>query len=140
MTTPLPDKWVRKAIYDRVHNLDVGGKIIPCYDSNAENYDGDHYIIMSTQTNAQDPNKCQDGWRSTIVLEVFTRHKRNHGSRVLADDIINEMLVELEDLNLEPASTMRIHNIRYSTPNDITDKRRNEVVHRKFLRYELEIN
>ncbi len=140
MITPLPDKWVRKAISDRVHNLDVGNKVIPCFDSNAANYKGDHYIIMSTQTNVQTLNKCQDGWRSTILLEVFTRHKLNHGSRVLVDDIINEMLIELEDLNLEPASGLRIDNIGFSTPNDITSKAKGEIVHRKFLRYELLIN
>lgn len=140
MITALPDKWVRKAISDRVHNIDVNGTLIPCYDSKTANYNGNAYIIMSSQTNTQDPNKCQHGWRSTILLEVFTRHKKNHGSRVQADDIIDEMLEELEDLALELASGMRINNKKFSTPSDITSNTNSEVIHRKFLRYELEIN
>lgn len=140
MSTALPDKWVRKAISDRVHNIEVSGKLIPCFDSNAANYNGNNYVIMSTQTNVQQPNKCRDGWRSTIMLEVFTRHEVNHGSRVHADDIVDEMLIELEDLSLESSSGLRISNIRFSTPNDITQKTDSNVIHRKFLRYELLIN
>lgn len=140
MSTPLPDKWVRKAIYDIVHQIEVSDKVIPCFDTNAANYTGDHYVIMSTQTNVEDPNKCGNGWRSTILLEIFTRHRKNTGSRVLAEDIIDEMLVELEEFNLMSESGLRIQDRTISTPNDITQNTQTSVVHRKFLRYELSIN
>lgn len=136
----LPDKWVRKAFFDRIHNLDVGDKTIKCFDTQATAFHGDNYIILGTQTNVETFDKCGNGWRSTILIEVFTRHKKNTGSRVLADDIIQEILTECEDLNLEPASGLRMNTIKRSTPNDITSETRSEIIHRKFLRYELGIN
>lgn len=140
MRTKLPDKWVRKAIFDLINNMSVSGKTIPCFDTNTVNYKGNYYVIMSTQTNVENSNKCKHGWRATILLDVFTRHKKNHGSRVLAEDIVDEIMERLIGFNLDPASEMRIHSINISTPNDISQKIDGEIIHRKFLRYELYIN
>lgn len=140
MSLIFPDKWVRKAISEALDGLIVNTKTIPVFDTNTLEYDGDHYIIMSTQTNTELKDKCSNKWRSSILLEVFTRHRRNTGSRVLADDIINEALTLLNNLQLDTSSNLEILNARIDAPNDITDKRPGNVIHRKFLRYEFTIN
>lgn len=136
----LPDKWVRKALGTILDGLVVSGKTFKCFDTNTLNYIGDTYFILSTQTNTEVKNKCRSGWRSTVLIEVFTRYKKNVGSRVLAEDAIQMVLDGTEDLALDVASNLTINSKSVSTPNDITDKRGAEVIHRKFIRYELFIN
>lgn len=139
-----PDKWIRKAIYDRIHNVDVSTndvvRTIPCFDTRTVDYHGNEYVIMSTQTNVQTHSKCGDGWRSTILLEIFTRHEKNSGSRLIADDIIQEILTETEDLSLDTESQLVIQTMSFTTPNDITIETPTEIIQRKFIRFELLIN
>lgn len=137
MLKNFPDKWIRKAIYDRIHNLDAGGLTLPCFDTTTGTYTGDFYTIMSTQTAEGLKDKCGGGWRSTILIEAFTRTKKNTMSRVAADDILQEVLELMEDFNLDPASGLRVQQIEWSSPNDINDKQFGEIIHRKFLRYEM---
>lgn len=139
MNAVLPDKWVRKAIYDLINNMVVDTKTIPCYDMRATNYDGDAYVILSTQTNNQEFNKCDNGWLSTILLDVFTRYRKNTGSRLLADNIAEAILTNLYGMTLDPASGLTLNNVVITLPNDITDESGKEIIHRKLIRYELSI-
>lgn len=136
----LPDKWVRKAIYDAINNMVVDTKTIPCFDMRATAYSGDEYVILSTQTNDQTDTKCGSGWLSTILLDVFTRYRKNSGNRLLADNIADAIITNLDGLQLDAGSGLVINNIRITFPSDITDEVQGEIIHRKLIRYELEIN
>lgn len=139
MTATLPDKWVRKAIWDAINDMVVDTLTIPCYDMRTTNYSGDAYVILSTQTNEQEFNKCGNGWLSTILLDVFTRYRKNTGSRLLADNIAQAILTALEGLSLDGSSGLTINNVIITLPNDITDESGTEIIHRKLIRYELSI-
>ena len=137
----LPDKYIRKAIFDVLDGIIVNGNTINCYDMRVTGVDiPDHYILMTTQTATVDKNnKCEYFWDSTILLDVFTSYQRqgNPGSRVLVDDIMEEVRDLTNDLVLDGGLT--VINQTQSFPNDITSVTSNEVVHRKFLRLELKI-
>ena len=139
MDKVFPDKWIRKAIFGRLNNLDVNGELIKCYDTRLTSPDiADNYIIMSTQTATVDKNnKCEWFWNSSILLDVFTSYSRsgNPGSRLEVDDIMNLVRQETNDLVLEGG--LSIITQTQSFPNDITSVTDNEVVQRKFLRLEL---
>lgn len=136
----LPDKWVRLAVYTAINNMTVNTETIPCYDTRATNYTGDFYVIMSTQTNEDMPTKCGRGWRHTILLDIFTRYRRNTGSREMADDIAQAVITALDGLALSGAAGIDVMNQRLTAPNDLVTETQNEIVHRKLLRYELIIN
>ena len=139
MNKIFPDKYIRKAIFGRLNNLDVNGELIKCYDTRLTSPDiADNYIIMSTQTATVDKNnKCEWFWNSSILLDVFTSYSRsgNPGSRLGVDDIMNLVRQETNDLVLEGG--LSIITQTQSFPNDITAVTDNEVVQRKFLRLEL---
>lgn len=138
MNAILPDKYVRKAIYTAINNIVVNTKTIPCFDVSATNYTGDNYVIMSTQTNNQDFNKCGNGWDHSTLLDIVTRFRRNTGSRLLADDICQAVLTALEGLTLDGG--LQIYETEITFPSDLTSETENEVVHRKFIRYRFTIN
>ena len=133
----LPDKWVRKRIYDLIDGMVVDTKTIPCYDVSATNYDGDNYVIMSTQTNTDDPNKCGAGLDHSILLDVVTRFPKNTGSRLLADNIVQSIITLMDGFTLDVGSGLVATKIRLTIPNDLTNETDSEIVHRKFLRYEM---
>ena len=135
-----PDKWIRKAFSGVLNGIVAGGKTFPCFDTNTLDYTGDTYYILSTQTAVETKNKCKSGWRSTILIEVFTRYKKNVGSRLLVDEAVEAAIEGLDGIALDPTSELVINAVSISTPNDISDKRGSEVIHRKFIRYELLIN
>lgn len=142
----LPDKWVRKAIKDRIHNIDVDlvGTLntIPCFDSFQSTGKKRYYTLLSTQTNELSKDKCGNGWESSILIDVVTKFSNasNPGSRVMADDIANEILQELEDLNLDPTSNLTISAIDIIFEPDIISFGTTQNVFRKLIRYELTIN
>ena len=64
MTKTYPDKYIRKAIYNKLNGIDVNGNTINCYDTRvvAPDYP-QHYILMSSQLNTVDKNnKCEWFW------------------------------------------------------------------------------
>ena len=137
-----PDKYIRKAISDLLDGITVNGQVIKCYDVRATGVDiNDHYILMSTQTAEVDKNnKCEYFWDSTILLDVFTRYRRqgNTGSRLLVDDIMEAVRELLEDdLTLEGG--LEVINQTMSFPNDLNNITPTEMVFRKFLRLSLKI-
>ena len=139
MIAILPDKWVRKAIFDRINNMVVDTYTFPCYDMRATEYSGDTYVIMSTQSNTPQFNKCGDGWLGTILLDVFTRYPKNSGSRLLADNAANNIITLLDGMTLDVASGLTVNMITVSMPADITASDGDKIVHRKIIRYELSI-
>ena len=142
MILTLPDKWIRKAISDRINNITVNGNVIPCFDSVvSSNIIPDYYVLMSTQTNqVNELTKCGDVWESSILLDIFTRYPStgNTGSRVLADDISDSVRNLVNNLVLEGG--FQVQNQILDFPPDISSETQNENVFRKFIRIELTIN
>ena len=138
----LPDKWIRKAISDRINNIEVDTLTIPCFDTRVSRGNPDHYILMTTQTNTQTNSKCGKGWESSILLDVVTRYQNsgNMGSRLLSDNIANEILTKLENLTLDTLSGLKINNISIDFPNDLSSVTKTELIYRKLIRYELTID
>ena len=135
----LPDKWIRKAVFNAVNGITVNGEVIPCYDLQATNYDGDNYVIMSTQTASQKDSKCGNGWDATILLDCVNRSRKNAGSRLMADDIAQGVIDALDGLQLS-GTAIRISSMRLNAPNDLVTELPSEIITRKLLRYELTIN
>ena len=78
MSLPLPDKYVRKAVYTALTGLNVDGNEIVTYDSNTTGANPLYYILMTTQTNNElDGSKCGRRWFSSILLDIVTRYDRD---------------------------------------------------------------
>lgn len=143
MNKALPDKWIRKAVYDAVNGLVVDDNSIVCYDSRVTGKGYDNYILLSTQSNEVDKtNKCEYLWESQILIEIFTRYKLtgNTGSRLLVDNITDEVRSLTDNLTLDAGSGLTIVRQQQSFPSDLTATTNNEIIYRKFIRIEFLIN
>ena len=67
MDKSLPDKWIRKAVYDAVNNTWYTFTI-PCYDGRVVgNIIPDHFILLTTQTNQTNQiTRSERSWESSI--------------------------------------------------------------------------
>ena len=144
MIKALPDKWVRKAIYDAINNMVVDTNTIPCHDTRVPPNGGkNHYVLMSTQTNDVDKsNKCEDSYESSILLDVVTSYigAGNIGSRLLADNIMDKVRELTNELTLDVSSGLTILRQAQNFPNDIATITPNQNIFRKLMRIELFIN
>jgi len=86
----LPDKWVRKAIFDGLNDSQIDSEVIKVYDYRVPIKKAPKvYILMTSQTSTPDRgNKCVIPYTSIIRLEVVTQFASsgNTGSRLLADN------------------------------------------------------
>lgn len=144
MNKSLPDKWVRKAVFDAINNIVVDTLTIPCFDSEVpEGLEVDHYVLMTTQTNTVDKsNKCEYWYESSILLDIVTSYTGvgNPGSRLLADNIADAVRSATDVLTLDVASGLVVLRQTQSFPNDVVTKTSVENIFRKFIRIELTIN
>ena len=146
MNKSLPDKWVRKAVYDAIDGIVVGGLVIPCYDTHvtydAQKDEPQHYVLMTTQTNdVSKRNKCEWFWESSILIDIITSYAGagNNGSRLLADNIADACRNALQDLTLDVGSGLEVVQETMNFPADISTDSGAEVIFRKFIRLELRI-
>lgn len=123
-------------IRDLVHNIDVGGTLVPCFDVRATNYEGDLYTILSTQTAIQDLNKCGYAWRTTTELQVIERASINKGSRVQVDDVMEAILTAIDGAQPDPASGLVISYRRLDFPGDLHRILDTELIYQKIVRLE----
>jgi hypothetical protein len=141
MNKTLPDKWIRKAISELIDGIIVDGITIPCYDTRVSGPNNpDYYVLMTTQTNEVDKaTKCEWFWESNILLDVVTIYPLpgNPGSRLLADEILEAVKDEMNNLVLDASSGLSIITQTQSYPNDLNLSTESEVVYRKFLNLEL---
>ena len=145
MNKKLPDSFIRKAIFDVFNGTIVDGKTINVYDtrytSNTSELEG--YVLMATQSNTIEYNKCSDFWESDILLEVCTlyRSTSNVGSRLFSDNILEALRLALQpDLDLNFAvSGLTVDNQLMTFPNDLVTNLNNATLFRKFVRLELRI-
>lgn len=143
ITLPLPDKYIRKALYTLLNGITVNTKTINIYDTHITGSNlPQQYILMTTQTNqVSESVKCGDRYESSILLDIVTRFygSGNVGSRLLADDIAEAVRNLLEDkLTLEGGLNVVTQKLDF--PNDLTSVTDNESIFRKFIRIELTIN
>jgi len=146
MNKTLPDKWVRKAVYDAINDIVVSSFVIPCYDThvsyNAQQDEPQHYVLMTTQTNdVEKRNKCEWFYESSILLDIITSFSGagNNGSRLLVDNITDACRNALVDLELDTSSGLEIVTETMNFPADITTDTGAETIFRKFIRLELTI-
>lgn len=133
----MPDKWVRKAIYDAVNGIVVGGETINCYDRRA-GVDNPKaaVLIMDQQNEVVKDTKCDYRWRHTVLLECYDRQPDtgNAGSRVLVDDVLNAVKDAILNLTLDVGASLTIIGETLTFPGDLTMSNGTEIVNRKFLR------
>lgn len=144
MIKPLPDKYIRKAVFDAVNNLVVDTLTIPAFDSRVSgNVIPDHFILMTTQTSqVNQMTKCGDVWESSILIDVVTTYdgSGNTGSRLLSENILDAVRSATNNLVLDVSSGLVIQKQTQDFPNDIVTITENENIFRKLMRLELTIN
>ena len=142
MISTNPDKYIRKAIFDLLNDIEVSGKTIKCFDSRiTANAKLLNYILLTAQTKTiEKANKCEYRWNTSVLIEIFTKasSQGNTGSRVLLNDIeqaVNDLLLpQITVDNFEVVT----QNIAFSTQLEtITDT---ENIFRSFLTLELTLN
>mgnify|MGYP003648148018 CR=1 FL=1 len=149
MNKQLPDKWIRKAIYKAINNIAVLNEVtnqtieIPCFDTRVPtNNEKHHYVLMTSQTNnVNKANKCEYIWESSITLDVITYFigAGNTGSRLLADNILDEIRLLTNNISLEASSGLKVFSQIQSFPNDLATITKNENIFRKFIKIDLVI-
>tara|TARA_R110000851_G_scaffold22356_1_gene66164 strand:- start:2450 stop:2884 length:435 start_codon:yes stop_codon:yes gene_type:complete len=144
MIKQLPDKYIRKAVFDAINNIVVDTLTIPAYDSRVSgNVIPQHFILMTTQTNqVNQMTKCGDVWESSILIDIVTTYdgSGNTGSRLLSDNILDAVRNATNNLVLDVASGLVVQKQIQDFPNDIVTITENENIFRKLMRLELTIN
>ena len=132
-----PDKYIRKAIFDKINNIVVSGKIIPCYDSRGTNAPS-NYVLLTSQTKEVDKaTKCSYRWETMLLIEIFTKvtSSGNTGSRVFLNDIEQAvytlLLPKLAVSGFENLTQNITFENSLDTPTDT------ELISRSFLRLNL---
>ena len=129
-----PDKFIRKAIFDKINNIIVSGKTIPCYDSRATNAPS-NYVLLTAQTKeVLKVTKCEYEWETSTLIEIYTKvsSSGNTGSRVLLNDIEQAIYTLLNPKLTVAGFTNITQNITFENSLEtITDT---EIIFRSFLR------
>ena len=132
-----PDRHLRKAIFDKINNIVVSGKIIPCYDSRATNAPS-NYVLLTAQTKeVLKETKCDYEWETSTLIEIYTKvsSSGNTGSRVLLNDIEQAIYTLLLPKLTVQGFTNITQNITFENSLEtVTDV---EVIFRSFLRLNL---
>ncbi len=132
-----PDKHIRKAIFDKINNIVVSGKIIPCYDSRGTNAPS-NYVLLTAQTKeVLKETKCEYEWETSTLIEIYTKvsSSGNTGSRLLLNDIEQAVYTLLNPKLTVLGFTNITQNITFENSLEtITDT---EIIFRSFLRLNL---
>lgn len=131
-----PDKWIRKYFRTTLSGMIFNSKLVKVYDSHTPNND-DVLIILSTQTGSNDWNrKCSVDKNRTILIDVITRYKGNTGSRLLLDDIIEEIMLRTKNIVVE---NFVVNDWSISFPNEIITHTATESIFRKIIQFNLNL-
>ena len=143
MNQNLPNKWIRKAIFQAINNIVVDGKVVRCYDTNVSGVDvPNNYVILSTQSNiVEKANKCEYFWNSEILLDIVNIYQSagNMGDRLLTDNITDEVRKLTDVLVLDSASNLSVISQIQSFPNGLNSTNDNQIIFRNFIRISLRI-
>ena len=132
-----PDKHIRKAIFDKINNIVVSGKTIPCYDSRGTNAPSNYVLLTSQTKEVLKETKCEYEWETSTLIEIYTKvsSSGNTGSRVLLNDIESAVMALLNPKITVAGFTNVTQNITYETQLEtVTDV---DVIYRSFLRLNL---
>ena len=133
----LPDRHLRKAIFDKINNIVVSGKIIPCYDSRATNAPS-NYVLLTAQTKeVEKSTKCDYRWTTSILIEIYTKvtSSGNTGSRLLLNDIEQAIYTLLQPKITVAGFENLTQNITFE--NSLDTPTDTELISRSFLRLNL---
>lgn len=139
---PLPDKWVRKAIWDALSPLTVDATSISIYDYSTGEDKPESYVLIGLQQSFhRDGTKCGMVWLHSTLIDVIVRRGKDDAvGRLFADNIANAVMQGIDGIALDGAAGMTINAQRISMERDFMDMRDNDEVYRKVIRVELEIN
>ena len=143
MNKILPDKWVRKAVFDLINNITVNSVTVPCFDTLQAVNKEKIYVVLSTQTSdTRDDNKTEKQWESSLLVDIIQKIPKvgSIGSRVLVDDIADNIRSLTYDLTLDSNSGLSIIKQTLDFPAIDPSITVNETVFRKLIRYEFLIN
>lgn len=129
-----PDKWIRQYFVSAFANMVVNGKPVKVYDTHTPNND-DVLIILSTQTGSNDRiDKCSITKNRTIEIQVMTRFKGDSGSRLLLDDIVEEIQNRVSNISI---NNFTVQDWDISFPQDFATTTTTETIFRKIINYNL---
>ncbi len=132
----LPDKYVRKAIYDGLNGIKISSTTVNVYDFRVPVKKAPKvYILMGEQTSNPDRgNKCSIPYLSVIRLEVVTQYPSsgNTGSRLLGDEVMQKVINWFNSLvEVEPSSGFALTKKNIDFGSDIQNTLPNYSVCRK---------
>lgn len=131
-----PDKWIRKYFYQTLSNMVVNGLPVKLYDTTTPNNDS-AIIVLSTQSGQDNwQTKCSVDKLRDINIDVITKYNGNVGSRVLLDDIIEEVLQRTEKITVE---NFIVQFFNISFPLDLNQSTSTETIYRKIIKYSLKL-
>ena len=129
-----PSKWIRQYFVNAFANMVVSGKTVKVYDTHTPNND-DVLIILSTQTGSNDRiDKCIITKNRTIEIQVITRFKGATGSRLLLDDIVEEIQNRVQNIQV---NNFTVQDWDVSFPQDLITTSSTETIFRKIINYNL---
>ena len=132
-----PDKHIRKAIFDKINNIVVSGKIIPCYDSRATNAPSNYVLLTAQSKEVLKETKCEYEFETSTLIEIYTKvsSSGNTGSRVLLNDIEQAIYTFLNPKLTVLGFTNITQNI--TSENSLETITDTEITFRSFLRLNL---
>lgn len=131
-----PSKYIRQYFVNAFANMIVSGKTVKVYDTHTPNND-DVLIILSTQTGSNDRiDKCSITKNRTIEIQVITRFKGATGSRLLLDDIVEEIQNRVQNIQV---NNFTVQDWNVSFPQDFVSTSTTETIFRKIINYNLTI-
>ncbi|AQW91329.1 hypothetical protein [Elizabethkingia anophelis] len=130
------DKWIRKYFVDTLNNMVVNGKTITIHDMRVpENKDA--YILMTTQSKQENNEvKCGLRYDCQITLDVVTIYNNIAGSRLLADDIMEEVMKRTQSILIQNFQTLTVEK---DFPADISTITSTQSIFRKLIIFNLKI-
>ena len=142
MNKTLPNKWVRKAVRDAIHNITVDGVDIPCFSGRASNT-YDFYTLLTTQTNTENKaNKCESWWECSILIDIVTIYNgtNNPANRSFLDDITDAIRNATQNITLDVSSGLSVIKQNIAEINNLDNQTDTQNVYRNLMRIEMTIN
>jgi hypothetical protein len=137
MVTINPDRYIRKAVHEKINGIIVSTKLINSFDSRALNAPKEYVLLTTQSKEVEKANKCSYRWESSLLIEIYTKSTSsgNTGSRLLLNDIEQAIYTLLiPKLIVENFETLT-QNITFENQLEtITDT---EIIFRSFLRLNL---
>ncbi|WP_395762351.1 hypothetical protein ACH34C_07020 [Elizabethkingia anophelis] len=131
-----PDKYIRQYFYNTLNGMSVNGKTIYIHDYRIPD-NKDAYILMTTQSKQENKEvKCGLRYDCQITLDVVTIYNNIAGSRLLADDIMEEVMNRTQSILIQ---NFQILTVEKEFPSDISTITSTQSIFRKLIIFNLKI-